>query len=50
VLADELKKMELAGSYTVGDLREEARRVAELVVEEVVDWQILYRKPVPPPS
>jgi hypothetical protein len=49
VLAAELREMGASGNFTVGDLREEARNVSELVVEEVVDWQILYRKPVPPP-
>jgi len=49
IVAQELGKMGSQGSYTVGELREVARSVAELAVEEVVDWQILYRKPVPPP-
>jgi hypothetical protein len=49
VLAGELKLMGATGSFTFGDLREDARNIAELVVEEVMAWQILYRKPVPPP-
>ena len=30
------------------DLRRIANEAAELIVEEVADWQILYRKPVEP--
>jgi hypothetical protein len=49
IAAKELREMGTQGNLTVGDLREVARAIAELAVEEVVDWQILYRKPVPPP-
>jgi hypothetical protein len=48
-LAKSLRDMNTAAALTLGELREECRVIAELVVEEVVDWQILYRKPVPPP-
>ncbi len=32
----------------LASLRREARQTAELMIDEVVDWQILYRKPVEP--
>lgn len=46
--AKELRDMKTRSGSTVGDLREVTRTIAELAVEEVVDWQILYPKPVPP--
>ena len=49
VFAGELELMGTTGSFTFGDLREDTRNIAELVVEEVMAWQVLYRKPVPPP-
>jgi hypothetical protein len=49
VAAKELRNLGAKGGFTIGDFREVARAIAELAVEEVVDWQILYRKPVPPP-
>jgi hypothetical protein len=39
---------ELGDSPTLPDLRRIANEAADLMLEEVADWQILYRKPVEP--
>ena len=47
---EKIKKsfLELGDTPSFADLRRIANEAAELIVEEVVDWQILYRKPVEP--
>jgi hypothetical protein len=45
----DLRKKIENGGLTLRVLRDEAQAAASLMVEEVADWQILYRKPVPPP-
>ena len=52
-MCESLEKIEtrflaLGDSGSFADLRRIANEAAELVVEEVADWQILYRKPVEP--
>jgi hypothetical protein len=52
-MRESLEKIEksflnLGDTPTFAGLRRIANEAAELIVEEVVDWQILYRKPVEP--
>jgi hypothetical protein len=52
-MCESLEKIEarflaLGDTPAFADLRRIANETAELVVEEVADWQILYRKPVEP--
>jgi hypothetical protein len=44
----ETRFLALGDTPTFVDLRRIANEAAELIVEEVADWQILYRKPVEP--
>jgi hypothetical protein len=43
-----LEHLNRSGQLTPAALRRECEALAALMIEEVVDWQILYRKPVPP--
>jgi hypothetical protein len=45
---DRLRAAATARSLTPGTLRRECENIAALLMEEVFDWQILYRKPVTP--
>ena len=43
-----LKEASGSDRFSAAVLRRESEALAALMMEEVVDWQILYRKPVPP--
>ncbi len=43
-----IQQLNSSGQLTLATLRRECETLAALMIEEVVDWQILYRKPVPP--
>jgi len=47
-VCEQLENIKKKGQLTGATLREEVEQVARLMLEEVVDWQILYRKPPPP--
>jgi hypothetical protein len=47
-VSEQLENIRKKGQLTGASLREEAKHVADVMLEEVVDWQILYRKPAPP--
>jgi hypothetical protein len=40
----ELRAMDAGGGCTAASLRRSAEKVAQVMIEEVLDWQILYRK------
>jgi hypothetical protein len=45
---DRMEKLSGDKKLSPATLRKECADLAALMIEEVVDWQILYRKPVPP--
>ena len=47
-IRDRLRAMTSSGQISPAAFRRETESLAALMIEEVVDWQILYRKPVPP--
>jgi hypothetical protein len=47
-IAKRLKQLSDAGQLSPATLRKECESLAALMIEAVVDWQVLYRKPVPP--
>jgi len=47
-IRDKMEQLSRSGRLSPATLRQECVALAALMIEEVVDWQILYRKPVPP--
>ncbi len=48
IIHDRMEELSSIGKLSPATLRKECEDLAALMIEEVVDWQILYRKPVPP--
>ena len=48
IARERFKQASASGRMSPATLRRECESLAALMIEEVVDWQILYRKPVPP--
>jgi hypothetical protein len=50
LLRSYLKGFDSRGESNAADLRRQTAELAQLLLDEVADWQILYRKPAPPPG
>jgi hypothetical protein len=49
-LRSSLNDLNLSRPFTAANLRRHTEDLAQVLLEEVADWQILYRKPPPPPG
>ena len=45
-----VKDLDHEGEFTAANLRRQTEDLAQVLLLEVTDWQILYRKPPPPPG
>jgi hypothetical protein len=50
LLRSYLKDIHREGESSAANLRRQTENLAQVLLEEVADWQILYRKPPPPPG